>query len=238
MGKFHDFLWETDKPEFTLRTSYLIPESALRVYRGLAFFLAAFIYFWTIESVVSSLPYLTDWGIIFVGSYFLCSSLCYFIYKGEEDVDVKKPVSFWKFVVILCEITFSVEVLIPIYYWALLYPDSPGDQEGIYFVKTVLEHAVTPALIYIEMAFGGVRFYKRHVFFIILVGLFYILCNYIATVVRGEPVYDNLTWEDITTFYFLLAAVGLSLFGFVVGLGISKLKTKRTNEVGGRYTNL
>lgn len=239
MGKFHDFLWETDKPEFTLRRSFLIPETALRVFRAIGFILCVFTYVWTTHDFLMSLAYLTNWGIIFTGAYFLCSSLCYFIYKEDDDVDVKKPFTFWKFTSVLCELAFSMEVLILIYYWALLYPDTPEEHVGIRFWNTIFEHAVTPVLIYLEVIFGGNRFYKRHVIFMILVGSLYVLTNFAATKITGEPVYSNLTWESIETFYFLLAAIGLSLFGFAIGLGISSLKNKkRVKETEGIYRNI
>jgi len=239
MGKLHDYLWESNKPEFTLRRSFLLPETALRVFRAIGFIVAITTYIWTTNSFIRSLAYLTNWGILSVGIYFFCSSVCYFIYKEDEEIDVKKPFAFWKFTSVLCEIAFSMEVLVAIYYWALLFPGTPEEHVGIRFWMTIFEHAVTPALIFLEVIFNGVRFYKRHLIFILLVGGLYICTNFAAYKITGEPVYSNLTWQSIETFYFLLAALGLALFGFAIGLGISSLKTKKiTKEIEGEYRNI
>ena len=229
MGRLHDYLWESDSPECTITNSLFVSKSRLLAYRIFAFIgIIVILITLVLTHFIKNLKYLTYLGVITVGIYFLCSIISSFMYKNMDEEASRKPFALWKFAVVLFEITFSIEVLIPIFYWTVLYPgEKLNDRQ---FLESVCVHAITPGLIYIDLIFNKIKFYKRHWIILALFMSLYGLVNFLVTKTSGKPVYKVLTWEDFSTFLYLLLALVITVLGFGLGYITSELKFKKKKK--------
>jgi len=231
MQRFHDYLWESKCPDFTLKSSFIISPKILLAYRILALIASMAILVICTGGNISAMRYLTNWGVLFVACYFLCVCLCHFIYKNEEKVSLSNHFAFWKFTHFMCELGFALEVLIPLYYWVLLYPATTHHHIGDMFLKTILAHLVIPALIHIEVIFNKIKFYKRHPVIILVIGVMYAILNFTYTKITGKNIYANLTWNDEKTVFLLIGCVVTVCVGFYSMVWLSAFKFRKERSL-------
>jgi len=231
MGQFHDYLWGTPTPRFTMKDSTCISPTALFYYRLLAFFIQTFVFFWTfiLDGGLVLLKYMTLWGVTWVYLYFIGVLLCYRLYRVEEHVNHKNPLAFWKFVNVIFELAFSLQVLIPLFYWLILFPGLTEEHHGIKLQKTICVHFVSGLLVWIEICINKVNFYIRHVFILLGFLLFYAVLNFIVTQAEGYPIYSVVTWKDFGTYLYLTLAALVATLGFCLGLFLTRKKNKKAD---------
>lgn len=236
MSKVNDFLWGSTTDECTIKDSYIISKSTLKAYRIFSCIAMIAMYFWIAQGqgrMFLPLQYLTNWGMTLGLLYFVGVSYCYIVYKNDDHASSENPNAFWKLVVMLGETSFCMQVLIVPYFWILLYPKMAGTYEGTMFLQTVCSHGGAAALIWIEIMFNKTRFYKRHIFVVLLFGLMYIAINGIYTKMTGRLVYSNLTWKSIATLYYILASLFVVCIGFWIGMALTKLKFRKNEQPSG-----
>jgi len=227
MQRIHDYLWESKYPEFTLKNSFIIPPKLLAAYRLIALGISIYTFILCTGANLSSLKFLTNWGVTFVMSYFALTCLCYIVYRNEEDAGRSNPIALWKVTHFLCELCFSLEVLIPIYYWTLLWPATTHHHIGDQFLKTIMAHLVIPILIHIEVIFNKIKFYKRHPLVILVITVMYAIFNFTYTKITGKTIYANLTWKDSRSVFLLIGSVVLVCAGFYSMVCFSARKFRR-----------
>lgn len=71
--------------------------------------------------------------------------------------------------------------------------------------------------LYIDFILNDIRFYKRHVTFLLFTMLSYAIVNYTVSMNFG-PVYKVLDWEGITTYLYLSIAVLLGMGHYFWGV--------------------
>jgi len=242
MQRLHDYLWESKHPEFTLKDSFIIPPKLLAAYRFIALGISIYTFILCNGTSISSFKFLTNWGVAFVTCYFIFACLCYVIYRNEEDVGRSNPIAFWKVTHFLCELCFSLEVLIPVYYWTLLYPATTHHHIGDQFLKNIMAHLTIPILIHIEVIFNKIKFYKRHPLVILIVTVMYAILNFTYTRITGKTIYANLTWNDYRTVFLVIGSLVLVVGGFYSMVCFSAKKfgknSKGTTALGNSRSDL
>jgi len=231
MGKIHDFLWQSSTPECNIFDSFIISRNTLRNYRFLACAAMIFIYFWTVRGLFTSFKFLTRWGEFFVGMYFILACLCYFIYKDERDTERSGPYALWKWAHIFGEIAFTLQVLIPIFYWKFVFgTETLPEAYETWIWKTIAAHGVTAGFIWLDVFFNRVKFYVNHAVPLLMFGTFYMIINFTVTKVTGTPVYQPLDFQSLKTLVLLCGAMILTVIGFVLGLVITRVKAKAAGD--------
>ena len=77
-----------------------------------------------------------------------------------------------------------------------------------------MEHINPVIIMSIEFLCNSWVFRHQHSFILLCFGLTYILVNFIGTQVKGEAIYDIITWDDISTLYFLIGILALLFAAF------------------------
>jgi len=227
MGIVSNFLWGSKIPEYTHTDAYLLTSKTLTFFRLFSLFASIAIYFWCMGLHLPTIKFLTIWGVTLVPIYFICVCACYLLYKENRNTTKSETShALWKMTIILCEVAFSLQVLIPPYYWYFLHPQGLGPKQGAEFWNTFCSHFVVAALIWVEVLLNKIRFYPRHVLIILSVGVTYAFVNYAYTKIQGEPVYNNLTWDSFATLYLIMGSFGVACLGFLGAARFSNLKFK------------
>jgi len=227
MGLISNYLWGPQTPEYTHTEAYLLTSKTLTFFRLFSLFASVAIYFWCMGLHLPTIQFLTIWGVTLVPIYFICVCACYLIYK-ENGSKAQSETSYalWKLTIILCEVAFSLQVLIPPYYWYFLHPEGLGPKQGAEFWNTFCSHFVVAALIWVEVLLNKIRFYPKHIVIILSVGVIYAMVNCAYTKIQGAPVYFNLTWDSITSVYLIMGSFFVVCLGFLGGCRFSKVKFK------------
>jgi len=164
--------------------------------------------------------YLTLWGFFFCTIYF---SLVNFVKHSHHS---RKR---WRFVYVLGEIAATMEIVICLAFWSVLFPYFLSKTPSIRFIilQTLL-HLVCPIMIWIETFLNALEFPKRHMWFIIVVMIAYLPVNCIYTLyVIPDGVYFIMTWKDIRTPIFIAASALLAILAYYCGFWQHQKKKDR-----------
>lgn len=225
MGKIHRFFLGPSDQDHTMFESLCISKEALRTFRIFSFIvMVAVIVSSSQDGFDHNFKFLTYWGILFVLFYFTVITLCYFIHRKEDPTKRITPHPFWKVPIILFELAWTYQVLIVPIFWLVGYPETPQAHVYPLFEITIGEHAVTGLLIYLEMGFNKILFFKRHSLFCFMVSMLYIYNNYYFTKLLQMPVYLPITWKDRSSIYLCMLGVVVIMIIFFIGVLISKAK--------------
>lgn len=142
--------------------------------------------------------------------------------RPTYSINIKSRLSLAAFrgALYLFEIATTLETLIVVLYWTLLYDqaarDLPPRQKWINFSC----HAVPATVLWIDLMLGCHRPIDSHVFMILGIGLVYMGVNYAASAGTGTPLYPVLTWKDGKSAILVCAAmVGLVFAFFLISTG-------------------
>ena len=114
----------------------------------------------------------------------------------------------------------------------LIFPttDTPPNTFQLWFER-ISEHGVMILFLYIDFILNDIRFYKRHVTFLLFTMGFYAIVNYIVSMYFG-PVYKVLDWSGITTYLYLCLAALLGVGHYFWGVLLYQfLKKKRIERI-------
>ena len=161
---------------------------------------------------------------------------------NKSDMTIKNFVSngyFWKFTLILFEISIVSEIVVTIIFWTLLYNQEPErhkidnvDNFNFHFM-----HILPILLLLIEFATNHWKFVFRHIIFTIAWLTIYGLFNWAYTLGTGNPIYKNvLEWKDLMTYVYcggmiIVATVFHLIFTFISWLKAAN-RDKLNNSEG------
>mmetsp|Transcript_70941 Transcript_70941/g.82588 ORF Transcript_70941/g.82588 Transcript_70941/m.82588 type:complete len:259 (+) Transcript_70941:21-797(+) len=182
--------------------------------------------------------YMTNWGHILGLIYFTLVLVYTHKYESQEKRETGGH-SLYKAINIFCQITFSLETLICIFFWTLLFGDvmtknanKPYPQNVEYIILNVILHAFSPLCIFLEVTFNMIPFdLRRGAFSVTVLTLVYTVVNYIGTLVLGYPIYKPISWNSFMTAVFLAIAYILCMGGFYLGYRLQKWKTYRNESL-------
>lgn len=117
------------------------------------------------------------------------------------------------------EMAMTMCVLSAILYWTVIYQDMRNvykwdnvyDRQFLMFLTCL--HLLPLISVAINYLLSDVEFLKRDITAIIMLGLLYMLVNFVVSKVAGWHIYPFLTWLDIRSFItatlFILLLVGI-----------------------------
>lgn len=152
--------------------------------------------------------YMTLWGV------WICTAYFVFIHEASKK---DKNSKLWKLVYILGELGFAFEFLIVPFFWGILFPYIFGKETWAFFIFNCLSHGVTGICIFVEYYITPFKFPSSHRIILIIVGVVYLINNFLWTKISGEYVYIVITWESWWTLFFVVVSFVLALVGFEVG---------------------
>lgn len=176
--------------------------------------------------------YLTVWGThaTFITLFFI--SLTSYLDYVRKSLRIKQKsrtlIILNNLSLVLFELSISAEVVITAVFWIFLYND-PGNAK--YRANSFMEHLNPLLVLLIEYVINPWQFRHQHTVFLVLMCFIYIPWNYLGTEIKGEPIYDIISWEDWETAWYLIGIVILLLGAFHAFAFISGLRNKK-EELG------
>jgi len=231
VGRLFKDLWLEVEPKNPLRRSFFISESFLSNFRYFTFIINTITFFWTIATTPNSytptysklLAFLTIWGFLFCYLY----SIFVLIWKDVPDDSAK-----WKFVYLLGEIGFSLELMICPFYFIVIFPDllvklnlTPMD-----ITYSILIHFIVPVLVWLEIIFSDIAFPKNHKIVLHIVIAAYLMNNLAWTVITQKPVYEQVDWVSAQSYFLKMFAVTTIIGGFSGGGILYRWKKSRQEK--------
>ena len=183
------------------------------IYRVIAcLFLWGLTIYMLVQSPLLSFVYFTKWGVLVttITYTFLCAFHVrqYVCLRTKESLlknyrNFYSPWLLWKWAIISYESAFTFEVVIVLFYWAVLYPDQDHTEEGFY-VNNVLLHAMPMIILLIDYGINRVPFKMVHLPVSIFLMLAYGIVNLSYTISTGTPVYPPLNFKDAMSYVWIV----------------------------------
>lgn len=127
------------------------------------------------------------------------------------------------------EITYSAEFIITAMFWGAIYSTITREKTVYYLTLTTLEHGGIFILLIIDNCFNRIKFYKRHLIYLLVFVLAYLSVNLIVTIFH-EPVYSIIDWKSKESHIFATVALLTTLVHFFVARIIYELFKKKRVE--------
>jgi len=202
-------------PVNTLSHSYFVKPKTHKILRiaamifHLSFVVGACIYF-TLSQIYNALGYMTYWGVLLGLIYF---TLINFVYKSPSHTKL------WRFTYILGEVAFAVEFLICmficVFLFSILFANTSTWE---YIIYEVVLHGLIIVFLWLEIAFNGMEFPKKHVWFLVIVLGLYGVTNYVYTeYLVGRPLYPIITWTNYITYLVFAGSFLVAMAGYFLG---------------------
>jgi hypothetical protein len=241
LREIHDYLWHGPNPKNSLLESNGVSKKTLFFFRISAAAYCAWLCTWrrlAFEEMkfYEDFKFLTVWGLILATAFYFFTML--------EYLKVSRIFSLnWKIAHVLFEVAFSLQFTITVFFWTAVFPTCLrlGESEvGFkidlhYIILTANMHGGVFIVLWIDNILNKIRFYKRHMYFLIAFSIFYCILNILYTV-ADEPVYIVLDWKSISSYFYALLASGLSMFHFYIGyIFYLRMKSRKDMEIDGLY---
>lgn len=122
------------------------------------------------------------------------------------------PFRAWKWYIFFYELAFTFEaIIVPIFWILLIGPTLDANLGKDHLLSICMNHSVPFLVLLMDFFINAVPFTGRHFFFILPIGLSYLVVNYLVVKSTGEPVYPFLDWKSqtglIAPFAIVFAAV-------------------------------
>ena len=166
--------------------------------------------------IIKTLSY---WGVICTMAYTISSA----IIQPEKTGRIKYLSIFFAFI-------FSINLVISLTYWALLYPyiNFPSLFDNI---LGAINHSQPLIITVIDFIINR---YRVHLYLNIIFSftaiLLYGIINIIFTFAEDEPVYVLLDWVSWQSYVFILGILIIMMIGIIMNWGFSKLKMKKKTD--------
>ena len=120
------------------------------------------------------------------------------------------------------------EILITVYYWAVLYESDHG------LITNIIGHALPMFSLLIEFVHLSTPFIPRHSVFSVIFGFSYLITNIVTTFAK-EPPYASLSWDSP-----IAIAIPIVLFALSCGLhaGMVLISRWKLKKFGYSYSEL
>ena len=183
-------------------------------------------YFWI------PLAFLTNWGKWLT---FFTFCLAQFVYPREGEISqtrVYSPFKLWKWFSIMFAVTLTLEFLITLYYWAVLFPNLDREVNS----SAILDHSIPFIVLVVDYAFvNQIPIKGRYVVGMFIVGGLYLVLMVGATLSRGKPLYPGMDFQSPIGVILPLGLLLITLLFFWILICINKCKLRKLN---GRVKNI
>jgi len=233
IDKIDEYLWEDPNPQYTLHMAQSVNRGLLSLLR--AFFLSYQLSLTLISPIYSPEPlallaYMTDWACVACTLYFVGINIC-LLKIDTQDNESRSWRILWKTTHILLEIAASLEFMVFIFFWMVIFPvayEYVFSSPAVLFVTLCL-HFFTPTFIWIEVCLSFAKFYKRHIWILLGVGVLFGINNCIWTLTSFQA-YPYIDWKTPLSYGLMLLSVLLTLAGFGVGMYLHQFKVEHMIE--------
>ncbi|EAS03644.1 transmembrane protein, putative (macronuclear) [Tetrahymena thermophila SB210] len=221
----HRWLWHNTSNEKSISQSYILEDQTFYLVRQCCFAIALLT--WTMSqldsrhAIITNFQYLTEWGVNLTVVYFALSLRIMKDHKFAEK--------YWKITHVIFEIVYSAEFIITAMYWGAIYQTIKREKDAYYLTLTSLEHGGMFVLLIIDNIFNRIKFYKRHLIYLISFIIFYLTINLTVTLCF-EPVYAIIDWKSKESHIFATVALLSTVFHFVIARIIYELFKKKKVE--------
>mmetsp|Transcript_22433 Transcript_22433/g.34705 ORF Transcript_22433/g.34705 Transcript_22433/m.34705 type:complete len:199 (+) Transcript_22433:325-921(+) len=146
----------------------------------------------------------------------------------------------WKIYTILFEVTLTAEIIIVTYFWTSLYTGHcVRDRqvvEGwpVECWPTIMDHTLPLSFMLIaDLVLLVPAFVRRHVVFVVIISIAYLITNFVSTEIEGYPVYLPINWHTTTGIIapFVIVIIGIVLFLILEQLNKIKLKFRGYGDI-------
>ena len=96
-------------------------------------------------------------------------------------------------------------------------------------LSKIIDNSVPMMLILIEFSYNAVPFCRRHLIFIIIIAILYLITNFTITKYLGQPVYQILDWNSTLGYIMPFAFIAYVVIVFLIVEWINSKKLIRNN---------
>eukprot|EP00825_Cyclidium_porcatum_P004631 TRINITY_DN12194_c0_g1_i1.p1 TRINITY_DN12194_c0_g1~~TRINITY_DN12194_c0_g1_i1.p1 ORF type:complete len:273 (+),score=26.12 TRINITY_DN12194_c0_g1_i1:113-931(+) len=216
INKINNYLWYNETISNQTCQSYLISTRSLfkiRFYIGILCLILLMVMVNISSSLQMVCIYLTTWGVAAVSVYFILITAQMIIqYYMKYDNFIKR---FWKFNHILFEFAISLQLLIILVFWGILYTKYNLDSFWVNLANVTL-HGGFYLAIWIELAFNSIQFLYRHYIIVAIISAIYMIIFINYELQTGEDVYPDVNSKNLLSLVilfllFVIQALQLSL---------------------------
>ena len=158
--------------------------------------------------------FFTNLSIIVASAYFVFAS---FHNNFEELTNV------------LYSLAWSQEIGVMSLYWILKLLTHNSLNLPLWY--DIVVHLTCPLAIVIDSILSRASVQPRDFTKLCVVIISYIFILFISTMIRSNPIYPNITFDNTNTYLFLLEIVSFSFLWFLIGVKIGKWKTKKNVDL-------
>ena len=236
--KMNEYFWNlNDKnPSYDLLKAIFIKPSYLKLYRLIIciFYIVVTILEFISSKSLKPFVYLTFWGFEIGTIYFILATIETIYCKG-------KNIFLWKITHILFEMAISIEFMIVIFFWAILFPENPNAvlKDSFSLVMNIFVHLLGFVFLWVDNIFNKIRIYPKHYVFILIFAFVYGILINLPYSLANKPVYPPIDWISLSSYLFLLMATFLSLFHhFAISYCFFRYVKEKVKEKGSKDDTL
>ena len=138
--------------------------------------------------------------------------------------NIYSPWLLWKWGIFFYEASFTFEIIITLFFWAVLFPN---DKHVNPF--TFIDHISPIVILLVDYSMSRIPFSIRHMPLAVIILLIYGLINMTWTLVTGNPVYPPLDFKSAMTAVWALMLALLEVGGFFLMTFLTKMKLNKVN---------
>ena len=207
-----------------------VPKGVLPVYRTVCFlFFTGLSLFHLITNAHPTLLFFTNWGIFFTAITFII--LFVFTIRGASSRTTESspysPWKTWKWGVFCFETSLTFELIITVFFWAVLFPLMKG-RDPLMFI----DHITPVVCLLIEYSMNRMPFTMKHAKVSVGILLIYGVVNIAKTVATGEPVYPPLNFKDVMSYVYSVLLIGFEVLNYFALTHLTQWKLKKMGLVG------
>ena len=222
------YVWPSGSYPYNLHKNRLGEARSLFLFRVFALIFhiitIAFVLYYEPERL-RLLVFLTIWGFLISGSYFLLVTLETLVFKGQKR-------ALWKACIVILEIAISLEFLITIFYWLVLFRIDYDrvTRNAANFIFNLFLHLFCYISLFLELLMNHIIFHKNHwVFIMLAMGLYGVInCSYTLS---EEPVYPPINYKDVLSYIYMLIAMALAVGGFFIKCHFTTKYNEKTMDL-------
>lgn len=227
-AKIECFLWGSYESgsNVPLHESCFISANTLKRLRLLQLLLHSLLpiyYIYTLRVLVM-IKYLTVIGMYATLLYFILITMASYFPLSPQSTSLRRCI------IVIFEVTFSVQFTITCFFWVCLYP--VYDKAVLFpnwtafLIVGLYMHSGCLLGLWIDNLFNRIKFAGRHFIFLLGVMLLYGAFSFSYKQIYGSDLYPVVKWDHGSLGYILLA-LGMSVGHFYLGMWFSEYKIRK-----------
>ena len=138
--------------------------------------------------------------------------------------NIYSPWLLWKWGIFFYEASFTFEIIITLFFWAVLFPNDKHRNPFTY-----IDHILPIAILLVDYSMNRIPFSIRHLPLGMFLLFIYGLINMTWTLVTGKPVYPPLDFKSAMTAVWILLLTLLEVGGFYLMIVLTRMKLSKVH---------